>query len=126
LFSSKSKDNNCENRYAIENYTFSFDIVQVTQSSKRTIVFKETKRTQAEPNKKNATTIKMDILEHLGPIFQFMASAFVSLSHHTMLVCCLLPQLCLLLLFGWSESLHCCGAEEIEKDASDPVLQVFQ
>jgi len=100
LYSSKSEDNNCEYRYAIENYTFSFDIVHVTQTSKPTIALKETKQTQAEANKKNPTRIKMEILEHRSPIFQFMASAFVSVSHHSMLVCC---HSCMLLLFGWSE-----------------------
>jgi hypothetical protein len=68
----------------------------------------------------------MEILEHLSPIFQFMASALVCLLAATpclFVVCC---HSCMLLLFGWSESLHCCGAEKIEKDASHPVLQVFQ
>ncbi len=95
---------------------------QCCPTSKPTIVLKETKQTPSEANR-YLTRMKMEILEHLSPIFQYMTSAFVSVSHHTMLVCC---HTCLLLLFGWSESLHCCGAEEIEKDASDPVLQVFQ
>jgi len=37
---------------------------------------KETKQTQAEPNKKNPKKIKKEILD-LSPIFHLMASAFV-------------------------------------------------
>jgi hypothetical protein len=86
---------------------------------------KETKQTQAEANmKRTKKNRKGDFkTSQSHPPFHGFCIC-LTVSHHTMLVCC---HSCLLLLFGWSDSLHCCGAEEIAKDASDPVLQeVFQ